>query len=61
MDELTLKQAAKRAGCSYTTLLKAVKSGALPAHQKDIPAYNAKWWAVREEDLNVWIEKRRHP
>ncbi len=58
MDELTLKQAAKRVGCSYSTILKAVKSGALPAHQRDIPAFKTKWWAVEEAALDDWNKRR---
>ncbi len=58
MVDLTLIQAAKRVGYSYTTLLKAVKSGALPAHQVDAPN-NRKWWAVDSAVADAWAENKK--
>jgi excisionase family DNA binding protein len=52
---LTVKEAAARSGFSYSTIIRAIRSGALKAYSPNQraarPAYR-----VRPEDLAAWIE-----
>jgi excisionase family DNA binding protein len=49
---LTLKAAAKAAGCSVQTLRRAIATGSLRVYRPE----GARAWRVRPDDLIAWVE-----
>ena len=56
MTGLSLREAASASGIGYWTLLKAVKSNALPA---DMPLGRRGGWRIEAEDLAMFLQRRK--
>ena len=52
---LTLKAAAKAAGCSVKTLRRAIAAGSLKVYRPE----GVRAWRVRPDDLITWVEGTR--
>jgi excisionase family DNA binding protein len=52
---MTPKQAAKRVGCSHTTILRAIHRNQLVAKKIKIPILrDQEWYSITIEDLDKW-------
>lgn len=51
---LTIQQAAQQANCHRDTLMRAIKSQKLPAHQ--VKGKFRMEWRIKESDLTAWMQ-----